>query len=188
MTGENMYDAEINSNTNIQDTCNGHVLEHSGLLTDSDSSSESVNSDSEAYLYQDGFFKAHPSCTGPKSENYITLYEDVTRQLEDLKSRFRTYMEILNSKYEKETEEHQILQDKFTVMNEEIKIDFEVRKGNFENSIEVKENLIVSQRKTNEEYDEKLIGLHGMWTRNTLQSTSKTKTREHVSYETKKRW
>ena len=42
-------------------------------------------------------------------------------------------------------------------MNEEIKIDFEVREGNFENAIiEVKEKLIVSQHKTIEEHDEKL--------------------------------
>ena len=45
---ENMYDAEINSNTDIQHTCNGNVLEPTELLTDSESSSESVNSDSEA--------------------------------------------------------------------------------------------------------------------------------------------
>ena len=85
-------------------------------------------------------------------------------------------------------EDHQILQVKFTAMNEEMKIDFEVRKGNFENAIDVKEKLIVSQRKTIEEDDEKLIGLYGKGKRNTLQSTSKTKTRGHVSYETKRKW
>ena len=39
-------------------------------------------------------------------------------------------------------------------MNEEMRIDFEVRKSNFENAIEVKEKLIVSQCKTIEECDE----------------------------------
>ena len=141
----------------FKNTCNGNVSEPSELLTDSDNNSESVNNDSEAYVYPDGYFKAQPSCTEPKSENY---YEDATRQLEDLKSRFRTYTENLNSKYEKETEEHQIIQDKFTAMNEEVKIDFEVR--NFENANKVKEKLIVSQRKTIiEDYDEKLLGLYG---------------------------
>ena len=156
MTGENMDEAEININSDTRDTCNGNVSEHSQTTTDIESSSESVNSDSEAYVYHDGFFKAKPLCTEPESENYKALYEDTVRQLMDLESRFRTSMENLNSKYDKEKEEHQILQDKFASTNEKMKIDFEVRKVSFENAIEDKEKQIVSQRKTIQEYDEKL--------------------------------
>ena len=96
-----MSDAEINSNTNIQDTCNGNVLEPSKLLTDSDSSSESVNSDSEAYVYQDGFFKAQPSCILNPNQKIIKHYMKMPH------ANWRIliqHFEFLNSKYEKETE------------------------------------------------------------------------------------
>ena len=91
MTGDT-HNAETNTNIEIHATHEVDDPEHE-LTTNSVSSSDS---DSDDYMYQDGFYKARTARVKPTPEHYEALYEEATRQLEVQKTRFRNHTGSLN--------------------------------------------------------------------------------------------
>ena len=134
MTGGDTNNAETNTNIEIHATHEVDDPEHE-LTTNSVSSSDTNSSDSDDYMYQDGFYKARTARVKPTPEHYEALYEEASRQLEVQKTRFRNHTGSLNSKYEKEGEEHRILQERLAALNKEIKADLEVMKINLHNAL-----------------------------------------------------
>ena len=65
----------------------------------------------------------------------------------------------LQLQYEKETHEHQLLQEKYAVLEEDSKYHFEDMKANYESAIAEKDKQIVFRRKTIEEYNQRLCTL-----------------------------
>ena len=92
-------------------------------------------------------------------QNYKALYEERKCQLDVQEEKHEIHVLNLQLQYEKETHEHQLLQEKYDALEKVSKDHFKDMKTYYESAIVEKDKQIVSQRKTIEKYDERLCML-----------------------------
>ena len=118
-------------------------------------SSDSDSSNDELHVYRNGFCAVGNSKT-EEHEDYKALYDDAKRELEVQAEKHVKDVTNLKLQFEKEKNDHQIWRKKYNALEVESKDHFEDMKTYYESAVVEKDKQIVSQRKTMDDYDERL--------------------------------